>query len=61
VAMVGGRPLLDRSRLDELSAGGFVCDVTLAGRVLGTPRGLDIEEGFAATAAWYRQHGLLRG
>ena len=59
-ALVGGRPLLDRSRVDEMSAGGFVCDVTRAGRVLGTPPRMDIEEGFAATAAWYREHGLLR-
>ena len=59
-AAVGARPLLDRSKLDELSAGGFVCDVTRAGRVLGTSPRTDIAEGFAATAAWYRGHGQLR-
>ena len=41
-------------------AGGFVCDVTRAGRELGPSPRIDIEEGFAATAAWYREHGLLR-
>lgn len=56
-----GRPgLLTRSRVTELTAGGFVCALDRAHRVLGVQAHVDIEAGFAATAAWYREQGLLR-
>jgi len=43
----------------ELTASGFVCSVDRAHRVLGLPARTDLEAGFAATAAWYREQGLL--
>jgi nucleoside-diphosphate-sugar epimerase len=61
VAMHLGRPpVLDHSRLRELTAGRFICDVGRARAVLGFEAAIDLPEGFARTAAWYREQGLLR-
>lgn len=50
----------DRSKLRELQAGGFVCAVTRAANLLGSVPAIALEDGMAATAAWYRAQGLLR-
>jgi nucleoside-diphosphate-sugar epimerase len=52
---------LDRSRLSELRAGSFVCSVARARDILGFEARIDVEEGFARTAEWYRRQGWLRG
>lgn len=55
-----GRPgLLNRSRYAELTAPGFVCEVSKIERVLGVRARIPHREGFAATAAWYRSRGTL--
>src|SRR5262249_6608380 len=60
VARLCGRRLaLDRARLIELMAEGWVCSVTKARERLGFSARVDLREGFASTAAWYARHGLL--
>jgi nucleoside-diphosphate-sugar epimerase len=60
VATLCGRPLpLDRARLTELKAEGWVCGVEKARDRLGYSARIGLLEGFAATAAWYARHGLL--
>jgi dihydroflavonol-4-reductase len=60
VATLCGRPLpLDRARLTELRAEGWVCCVEKARDRLGYSARIGLLEGFAATAAWYARHGLL--
>jgi nucleoside-diphosphate-sugar epimerase len=55
-----GRPLpLNRSRYRELSAEGFVCSVDRLRDRLGVCARVDLDEGLAETAAWYRQVGWL--
>ena len=59
VAAWCGRPwALDRARLDELRAAGWVCSVRRAERI-GFRARIPIREGFATTAAHYRQRGWL--
>jgi nucleoside-diphosphate-sugar epimerase len=59
-AMLCGRPLaLDRARLAELSADGWVCSVEKARARLGFSARIDLLDGFASTAAWYARHGML--
>jgi nucleoside-diphosphate-sugar epimerase len=60
LATLCGRPLaLDRARLTELMAEGWVCSVEKASARLGFSARIDLVEGFATTAAWYARHGLL--
>jgi dihydroflavonol-4-reductase len=60
VATLCGRPLaLDRARLAELRAEGWVCSVDKARDRLGFSARIGLLEGFASTAAWYARHGLL--
>ena len=60
VAMCCGRPLaLDRARLTELMAEGWVCSVEKARDRLGFSARIGLLEGFVATAAWYARQGLL--
>lgn len=55
-----GRPaLVNRSRYRELTAPGFVCDVSKIQRHVGHTARLDLRRGFAATADWYRARGML--
>ena len=55
-----GRPaLVNRSRYRELTAPGFVCSVDKIARELGVRAEVDAEAGFARTAEWYRERGLL--
>ena len=56
-----GRPLpLNRWRYVELSAEGFVCRVDRLRERLGIVAALDLGEGLADTARWYRRAGLIR-
>jgi dihydroflavonol-4-reductase len=50
---------LDRARLVELSAEGWVCSVERARDRLGFSARIDLVEGFTSTAAWYARHGWL--
>jgi len=60
VAALCGRSLaLDRARLAELRAEGWVCSVERARDRLGFSARIGLLEGFASTAAWYARHGLL--
>jgi nucleoside-diphosphate-sugar epimerase len=60
LATLFGRPLaLDRARLVEMTAEGWVCSVERARDRLGFSARIDLVEGFTSTAAWYARHGLL--
>jgi len=55
-----GRPaVINRSRYRELTAPGFVCSVDKLEERLGIRAEIDVERGFAETARWYRDQGLL--
>jgi nucleoside-diphosphate-sugar epimerase len=57
---VAGRPLpLNRWRYVELSAEGFVCRVDRLRDRLGIVAELDLRDGLAQTAEWYRQAGWI--
>jgi nucleoside-diphosphate-sugar epimerase len=56
-----GKPLpLNRWRYAELCAEGFVCRVDRLRERLGVVPAIDLREGFAQTAGWYRREGWLR-
>ena len=57
--LTGRAPWLDRSRLAELSAEGFVCDVSRARERLGFVASVDLSEGLHRTVRWYRERGWL--
>ena len=60
LTMLCGWPLaLDRARLTELTAEGWVCSVEKARERLGFSARIGLLEGFTSTAAWYARHGLL--
>jgi len=59
-SVVGRTGALNRSRYAELTADGFVCCVEKFATMLGFEATIPIAEGIAETAAWYREHGLLR-
>jgi nucleoside-diphosphate-sugar epimerase len=55
-----GRPaLINRRRYLELYAEGFVCAVDRLRDELGVVARMDLAEGFAETARWYRENGRL--
>lgn len=56
---VGVQPMVDSGRLVELRAQGFVCAVDRARTVLGFTAAIDLDEGIAATARWYRAEGWI--
>lgn len=56
----GEEPLLDRTRLTELRAEGFVCAVDRAREVLGFTAAVTLREGLERTAQWYRHQGWIR-
>jgi nucleoside-diphosphate-sugar epimerase len=61
LARVVGRPMpLNRWRYVELSAEGFVCRVDRLRDRLGIVAELDLRDGLADTAAWYRREGWIR-
>jgi nucleoside-diphosphate-sugar epimerase len=55
----GEEPLLDRARLTELGAEGFVCAVDRAREVLGVTAAVRLPDGLARTAQRYRQRGWV--
>jgi len=57
--MMGRQPLIDRDRLRELRAGGFVCSVERARTVIGFTANIALAEGVARTAAWYRDQAWI--
>ena len=57
--LVGVPAAMNRARLRELSAGGFVCSVDKAAATLGFSAAIDLKGGFGSTAAWYREQGWL--
>jgi nucleoside-diphosphate-sugar epimerase len=50
---IGREPLLDRARLIELRAPGWVCQVERARVALGFSATIDVDEGFRRSAGWY--------
>jgi nucleoside-diphosphate-sugar epimerase len=58
-AMLGRPLLINRSRYVELSAEGFVCRVDRLRDRLGIVAQVELREGLAGTAAWYRRQGWL--
>jgi nucleoside-diphosphate-sugar epimerase len=57
---IAGRPLpINGSRYTELSAEGFVCRVDRLRDCLGVVAEVELREGLARTAVWYRQQGWL--
>lgn len=59
VGALGARVPIDRARLKELDAEGFVCRIDKARDLLGFVAEIDQLDGFAATAAWYGRNGWL--
>jgi nucleoside-diphosphate-sugar epimerase len=57
--LLGQQPLIDRRRLVELRAEGFVCAVDRAREVLGFTATTGWQAGAAATARWYRSQGWV--
>ena len=55
----GFTPIVDKSRLAELSAPGFVCSVEHARDVLGFTAQTEFAEGMDRTVRWYRENGWL--
>ena len=57
--MLGARPLIDKGRLIELQAPGFVCSVDRIRDALGFTASVPLREGFERTATWYREQGWM--
>jgi nucleoside-diphosphate-sugar epimerase len=53
------QPIVDKDRMRELMAGGFVCSVDRAYSVLGFTAGIDWQEGAEQTARWYDAQGWV--
>ena len=53
--MSGYQPLIDNTRLVELQAEGFVCNVDRARELIGFSAATDWPEGAEETARWYRE------
>jgi dihydroflavonol-4-reductase len=56
---LGMTPPLDRTRLIELGAEGFVCTVDHVKQVLGFSTDIPLQAGLTETARWYRAEGWL--
>jgi nucleoside-diphosphate-sugar epimerase len=54
-----GPPLLTRERIAEVGEGHWICSGAAAAALCGWRAPTPLEEGLAATAAWYRAEGLL--
>lgn len=55
-----GRPaVVNRNRYREITAPGFVCDVSKIDRLLNWQARFDVPAGFADTARWYREQGWI--
>jgi nucleoside-diphosphate-sugar epimerase len=58
-AMTGKLPAMDRRKARDLSQRRWTCDVEGTQTSLVWTPEVDIREGLARTAAWYREHGWL--
>jgi nucleoside-diphosphate-sugar epimerase len=58
--LLGRTLLLDRRRYAEMHAGGFVCRVDRLAERLGIVATVDLGEGMARTAVWYREQRWLK-
>src|SRR5262249_30985506 len=58
-ALTGRPALLNRHRYVELYAEGFACRVDRLRDRLGIVAKIDVTEGFAEAARWYRENGWL--
>jgi len=58
--IVGRSVPLNRSRFAELSAEGFVCGVDRLRERLGVVAAINLADGLAGTAVWYREEGWLK-
>jgi nucleoside-diphosphate-sugar epimerase len=56
---IGIEPLIDRGRLAELRAAGFVCAVDRARDTIGFTATVGLSEGVERTAQWYRSQGWV--
>lgn len=56
---LGATPLLDTSRVSELTSAGFVCDVSRVSASLGMVAAVDLREGIERTVRWYRGAGWI--
>jgi dihydroflavonol-4-reductase len=56
---LGRQPLLDRARLAELSAEGFVCSVEKLRACLGFEAAVPLGEGIRRTGEWYKREGWI--
>ena len=57
---LGFVPLIDRARLTELRAAGFVCSVARARDELGFTAATPLRDGLSRTWRWYRDAGWIR-
>ena len=58
--LITGRPAtINRRRYTELASPGFVCRVDRLREMLGVEARIDLEQGIAETAGWYRAEGWL--
>jgi nucleoside-diphosphate-sugar epimerase len=58
-AIRGRRPVINSRRYVELAAEGFVCRVDRLRERLGVVAQIELRDGLAQTAAWYREAGWL--
>ncbi|MDH3732984.1 MAG: NAD-dependent epimerase/dehydratase family protein [Gemmatimonadota bacterium] len=52
-------PAMDRRKARDMSVHRWTCDITSTREAIGWTPEIDIEEGLARTAAWYREAGWL--
>jgi len=55
----GQAPAMDRRRARDMSVNRWTCDISPARAALGWEPRVDVPEGLATTAAWYRAEGWL--
>ena len=58
-ALIGRATILNREKVKELLAPGWLCETALAKQELGFEAQIPIATGFAETAAWYKQQTWL--
>ncbi len=57
--ITGKPPLLNGDKVLEMRQPGWVCSNEKAKKLLGFQPGVEVEEGMAATAEWYKKNGWL--
>ena len=56
---LGRQPLLDRDRLTELQADGWVCACDRARDLIGFTASTPLDDGLARTRRWYEENGWI--